>query len=312
MSPRLSSDLLSYLRFICAGARPGQYLDVRWGRPGQPMRRRLLLVAAELDYVAALIVAHAPHSDVFVGACLRDGARHGGRRAIGGALTVYVECDRPDALKTIEAFAHPPSIAIASGTPGHVHAYWRLVEVASPDEIEAANRRLAAALGGDLRCTEAARVLRPPGTLNHKRQPPVPVELLASRPRLSYALDQLTAGLPSEPVTRIRRSTDAVPRCGASELERALLAIPTGDYVQALTGAVASPEGKVLCPFHAETVPSLKLYPDGTFYCFGCRRGGSIFDFAAHLWGLVPRGRGFAELVTLLGERLRDPTAGQS
>ncbi|MGC8915911.1 MAG: DNA primase [Thermoanaerobaculum sp.] len=35
-----------------------------------------------------------------------------------------------------------------------------------------------------------------------------------------------------------------------------------------------------LCPFHGERTPSFYVSPDkGTFYCFGCRKGGSVFDF---------------------------------
>ncbi len=54
---------------------------------------------------------------------------------------------------------------------------------------------------------------------------------------------------------------------------------------------------------HQESRPSLQLYPDGTFYCFGrhskdraCRKGGTIFDFAAASWSLGTRGNDFLEL----------------
>lgn len=36
--------------------------------------------------------------------------------------------------------------------------------------------------------------------------------------------------------------------------------------------------GYVSCPFHNERTPSLKLYDDGTWYCFGCGKGGSSID----------------------------------
>jgi hypothetical protein len=53
---------------------------------------------------------------------------------------------------------------------------------------------------------------------------------------------------------------------------------------------------------HSDDTPSLQIYPSGTFYCFGCRRGGSIYDFASALWlsGQSPnaplRGRPFIEV----------------
>lgn len=301
MSAGLPEELLIYLRFLTAGARRGQYLDLRWRPPDGLMRRRLLPVGA-LEHIARMIVAHAPHSDLYVGACLRDVDRHGGRRAISGARMVFIECDRADALELLAAFRYPPSLVIESGTVGHVHAYWLLEGSASPEAIEAANRRLASALGGDLGSTEVARILRPPATFNHKASPPRPVRLIAWRPELRYCLADLTAGLPEESPTRKSRSS-ARARAGASALELALLALPAEDYARALAGAVANQEGKILCPFHAETVPSLQLYPDGGFFCFGCRRGGTIFDFAASLWGLRLRGRGFTETVARLADR---------
>ncbi len=70
-----------------------------------------------------------------------------------------------------------------------------------------------------------------------------------------------------------------------------------------LANATPNRAGKILCPFHADTSPSLQLYPDGTFYCYGrhskqraCRKGGTIFDFAAAIWGLATRGNDFLEL----------------
>ena len=54
----------------------------------------------------------------------------------------------------------------------------------------------------------------------------------------------------------------------------------------------------MLCPFHQETDPSLQLYPDGSFYCFGagCGKGGTIFDFAAASWGMGTHRLEFLEL----------------
>lgn len=45
--------------------------------------------------------------------------------------------------------------------------------------------------------------------------------------------------------------------------------------------------GFVACPFHGETVGSLKLYDD-TFYCFGCHAGGDALDFVGKLLNISP------------------------
>jgi hypothetical protein len=47
---------------------------------------------------------------------------------------------------------------------------------------------------------------------------------------------------------------------------------------------------------HDDSDPSLQLYDDGTFYCFGCRAGGSIYDFAARLWKTGTKRREFLAL----------------
>ena len=75
------------------------------------------------------------------------------------------------------------------------------------------------------------------------------------------------------------------PRTGRTEIDRLLLAIPAAEYVRAIAGVSPNRAGKVHCPFHDDRTPSLQLYEDGTWYCFGpCRTGGSIFDFAARAW----------------------------
>lgn len=44
--------------------------------------------------------------------------------------------------------------------------------------------------------------------------------------------------------------------------------------------------GFIRCPFHGEDTPSLKLYQDGGWYCFGCKTGGNSIDFASRLFNL--------------------------
>ena len=59
---------------------------------------------------------------------------------------------------------------------------------------------------------------------------------------------------------------------------------------------------------HADTVPSLQLYEDGTWYCFGaCRAGGSVFDFGARALGMGTTGQDFLELRERLVSALLSP-----
>jgi hypothetical protein len=79
--------------------------------------------------------------------------------------------------------------------------------------------------------------------------------------------------------------------------------VPPAVYVEVLTGLAVGHDRKVSCPFHADSDPSLHVYdaPERGWYCFGCERGGSIYDLAAELDGINPRGRAFLALRARLG-----------
>ena len=76
------------------------------------------------------------------------------------------------------------------------------------------------------------------------------------------------------------------------------MAVSPRVYVERLTGAPVGRSGKVRCPFHEDRTPSLHVYEDPRrgWYCFGCGRGGSIYDFAGLLLGRGTRGEDFIEL----------------
>src|SRR5215216_4619813 len=107
-------------------------------------------------------------SRVYVG-CAPRVCRHGGRRAIERGFVLWADCDGEQAVAALDAFEPAPSIAIASGSGSNCHAYWPLRRPLGRDELEHANRRLAHALGADPASADAARILRVPGTLSHKR-----------------------------------------------------------------------------------------------------------------------------------------------
>jgi hypothetical protein len=120
--------------------------------------------------------------------------------------------------------------------------------------LERANRRLPHHLGGDLASVDAARILRPPESLNHKHSPPAAVELLAFDQALRYDVDELVDALP-DPPGRPAKSRPAQRRAH-HELDEAHLAIPAADYVAALAGLQPTRAGKVNCPFHEDRTPA--------------------------------------------------------
>lgn len=266
--PASARNLERYLQ-VLTGAHPAAgLLELRFALSDGGMGQTF--ISARCPRRAARLIGRlAPRTDVYVGVALRV-RRAGGRGAVDRSHLVFVEIDSADGEQRQQAFSKPPTMLVSSGTPGHVHAYWGLRTPVGVAELEHANRRLAHHLSGDLASIDAARILRPPQSRNHKHTPPTPVRLISIRPARRYELSELIDGLP-DPPRRPSRSRSG-PRAIHHSLDRALLAIPAAEYAAALAGLKATRAGKVSCPFHADQTPSLQLYQDGSWYCFGCRQ----------------------------------------
>jgi CHC2 zinc finger len=291
----------SYLR-VLAGPGPGaRLLEIRFALRHGDMGR-LFIAAHSAPGASRLIQRLASRTDVYVGVSLRS-RRAGGRDAIDRSHLAFVEIDMPDAVNRLLNFPDPPTMIVSSGTPGHAHAYFALSAPITVPELERANRRLAHALRGDLASVDAARIFRPPSSWNHKHSPPMPVELIELDQTRRYDVDELVdelddpPGPPSGAATRGRRTT-------RTEIDRLLLAIPSVEYVRVIAGVSPNRAGKIHCPFHDDSEPSLQLYHDGSWYCFACRIGGTVYDFAAHLWGEETKGPAFIELRARLAREL--------
>jgi hypothetical protein len=294
-----------YLHAIAGDRRGDELLEIRYATGDGGMRRRFISIR-RVDAAARAIRALSPRTDVYCGVLLRS-RRAGGRDAVTRSHLAFVEIDFIDALDRLRRFARPPTMIVGSGTAGHAHAYWTLRTRVGAVELEQANRMLASHLGGDLASVDAARILRPAGTLSHKHRPPAAVELLHLDSAARYELPELVNGLPPA-VPRPASASAGRERAARTELDQLLLAIPAATYVRELTGLEPRRDGKVNCPFHADDTPSLQLYEDGTFFCYGCGAGGSLYDFAATLWGTGTKDRAFLELRARLAQVLSPPT----
>ena len=159
---------------------------------------------------------------------------------------LWIDCDQPDSHHQLHAFSPRPALAVASGSGG-THAYWPLARPVGPDQLERANRRLAQALQADRRSVDAARILRPVGTLNHKHSPPQPVALRWFDDGAVFELDDVLAALPELP--KVPGSA-----AGAGRVEPRgprgdpLLAIPPTVYVPVLVGTPLNRDRKVCLP----------------------------------------------------------------
>jgi hypothetical protein len=277
-------------------------------RNGSNGMRQRFYAATSIELAARAILSYGQRTDVFVGVAPRC-ERSGVKAAIRGAWVLWAECDDPIAGARLLAFDPPPTLTIASGTPGHVHAYWALRELASPAVVEHANRRLAHTLDADRASVGASQILRPPNTLSHKHAPPQPVELLHFGQTRRYSPGEVAGLLPEPPAPRINLGASRTdpPRTanGRPFLPDWLRLITPAAFAYELTGLQPNSDSKVPCPFHHDEHPSLHLY-ESDWYCFGCRRGGSIVDFASALWGLHSRGQQALEIRERLIERFSE------
>jgi hypothetical protein len=194
-----------YLRILTAYAPPKTLLDVRYRTRRHDLGQ--LFIDSDAHNAARTIIRISRWSDVYVGVALRV-RRRGTRQDIAPTPLMWADCDTPAALAALHAFQPSPTMIITSGTPQHAHAYWALTRSLNAEEIEDANSRLAIALGADPRCTDAARILRPCGSLNHKHQPPRPVEL-HHYTTMRYRPVEILTALPPTPPPRALETNPA-------------------------------------------------------------------------------------------------------
>ncbi|HVX32806.1 MAG TPA: DNA-primase RepB domain-containing protein [Solirubrobacterales bacterium] len=240
--------------------------------------------------------------------------RLSGNDAVRALAVAWVDIDDPARLVDLRRFPHRPHAVVASGSGG-VHAYWLLAGPLPAPRAESLNRRLAAALGGDLASANRGRILRAPGSMNFKAtssgEGPRVCRLVVcepARPRHDAAV--LARGLPDpkEPRPRGRAVVIAPPDDAAP-----WRSLEAADYYRLLTGREPARDGTVRCPssLHEDRHPSAHLYPGAGrgWFCFACGAGGGAVDMVAALrgWptGAALRGRRFAacadELRRLLG-----------
>jgi hypothetical protein len=303
---------IRYVRALFADAPSESLVELRF-RVASGMAQRFVPVSAQRDVVDA-VLSLARRTEVFVGVLPR--ARAGGRRAdvVSSASVLWTDCDTSASAAALASFEPRASMVLASGSGQHRHAYWLLQEPVGLDRLERLNRRLASAIGADGGVvTKAATILRPAGSFNRKHSPPVPVRLLDMRLGCRVSADEISAELPAQATEAVSVSSVGVagppPEWFAIASSDPLRAVPPPVYFERLTGIQVGPSGKLRCLFHDDRSPSLHVYrePGRGWYCFGCGRGGSIYDLAGLLFGLQTRGQDFAELRRELQKRLLVP-----
>ncbi|HVX34027.1 MAG TPA: DNA-primase RepB domain-containing protein [Solirubrobacterales bacterium] len=220
-----------------------------------------------------------------------------GNASVESSAVAWVDIDDPRRLAALRRFAHRPHAVVASGSGG-VHAYWLLAEELPAGRCESLNRKLAAALGADPVSANRGRLLRLPGSLNHKhvgrgrgaawcRMVMCDLASAPHRPEtLAAGLRDPKAPRPARPVRRPPSWRGAEPWW---EMESA-------DYYRVIVGAEPGRRGIIRCPAagHPDKHPSAHLIPGGGWCCFSCGAGGSAVDMVAALRG-YPTGEGLRD-----------------
>jgi CHC2 zinc finger len=295
-----------YMRALFGSAPEGSLVEVRFRVPSG-MAQRFMPASRERDVVDAVLSLVA-RTEVFVGVLPR--ARPGGRVAdvVTRSSVLWADCDTSASVAALASFEPTPSMVVASGSDQHLHAYWFLREPVDLDRLEDLNRRLAAALGADGGVvTKPHTILRPAGSLNRKHSPPALVRLIGLQDGPRPGADEIDLPLPrerTEPASTSHAGLSRAPSPIASS--DPLLLVPPPLYFERLTGLRVGQSGKLRCLFHDDRSPSLHVYrePGRGWYCFGCGRGGSIYDLAALLSGRETRGQNFSALRRELEELL--------
>jgi hypothetical protein len=146
--------------------------------------RRAFVPAGDLEAVESFVRLHGDY-DLYVAVAARRSQENGRLANCGVLRAFFVDIDfkttpETEARERLSRFVHPdPTLEVRSGNG--LHLYWVLQEpVDLRTTAEDCKRRLigtAQVLGGDLTSAEPAHVLRLPGTLNFKYNPPREVTL---------------------------------------------------------------------------------------------------------------------------------------
>jgi hypothetical protein len=192
----MNSDLRPWILFWLS--RLSHDLEIRL----LPSRKQLWSRDAE-EIARTVDAALERKEHIYFGILGRKG-KVGTKEAVKEAHCLWADIDFKDLAEgqgeadgIVATFDHTPSLQINSG--GGYHLYWFL-ETPTTDlaRVERSLKGLAKRLKADIKAAEVSRILRAPGTLNWKYDPPRRVEIVSFNPDNLYALDDFSQWEPKE------------------------------------------------------------------------------------------------------------------
>jgi hypothetical protein len=282
---------------LAALQQPGTYLELRYRRDGKWQKAFFQDAATAAEQAQRW----KDTADVYVGVLPRTHGGYGGDALPDHGRWMWCEADNEMALTRAMQFT-PAAPLVVRSSPGKAHFYWPLDTHIPLEYVERGNKRLAFHLGCDPKATNAGRILRVAGTVNHKPTGGrVAITRFETTDNVSAAalVGELPDPAPPKPIQVAR--TPLPPDADTEHLKT----IPARVYIPALTG-VEVYRDKACCPFHEDRSPSLSVGGphDELWICFGaCDTGGDIFKAAALAWGLDVK-TDFKQIKTKLKEML--------
>jgi hypothetical protein len=198
--------IAAQLAAIVGGEPASSFVEVRPLAPGGGAAPgRAFVPVDRRGEVAQLVADLAPHANVLLGAAPRTRRGDGTAASVARVWSLWADIDDRGALERARTFRPFPAVVIFTGSGG-AHLWWPLRSPLRPADARRANRRLARALGADMASTDAARVLRPAGSLNHKHEPARRVECAWLSGEV-FDAREVVGRLPDPALASVRRST---------------------------------------------------------------------------------------------------------
>src|SRR4029453_8233891 len=192
-------SLLDFLALFVPADADG-FIELRARTQPGPRDFIRLSQADAVSRVTAYIAACASEGNhPYFGVAERATAANGKKENLSQLRALFADCDFKDSSEgetraRIATFPLPPSMLVESG--GGLYPFWLLkdpVDLRAEGAIarvEGLIRRVVATLHADANATDVTRLLRLPGTMNEKYDPPRAVLISECHPERAYTLEQ--------------------------------------------------------------------------------------------------------------------------
>lgn len=170
MEPAVQSDqsLSDYLHFLYDGLEGYAYMALKNPQDENDWHQKFFSVPTDVGSMEKEILSNTKDWEVYVSPSVFNKQR-ADKESFKASHCVWTEFDgnAPEHWDD----SSQPSLIIQSSDETRHHVYWRLTEpVYSSSDLEKINRNITYNLSADPSAWDATQVLRPPYTVNHKRQ----------------------------------------------------------------------------------------------------------------------------------------------